>query len=204
MCYYSLWFAFKLISLSYWIQLLSGMIEGMLVVICFQTYIFVILNTAAVSGLPGYNQLWFAFKLISLSYWIQRCKRGECRCLCCDLLSNLYLCHIEYSYERRGMWTYLVVICFQTYIFVILNTAMFFLTGLIQQLWFAFKLISLSYWIQLDDLPCSSHSRCDLLSNLYLCHIEYSRTSSGGRSPAVVICFQTYIFVILNTAQYQY
>ena len=67
------------------------------VVICFQTYIFVILNTAfhLIEAVPG----------------------------CCDLLSNLYLCHIEYSVLSRLWEKKVVVICFQTYIFVILNTA---------------------------------------------------------------------------------
>ena len=43
----------------------------------------------------------------------------------------------------------MVVICFQTYIFVILNTA--------------------------DQKRQLEEYSCDLLSNLYLCHIEYSR-----------------------------
>ena len=41
----------------------------------------------------------------------------------CDLLSNLYLCHIEYSLSKYDLSPWIVVICFQTYIFVILNTA---------------------------------------------------------------------------------
>ena len=69
-----------------------------------------------------------------------------------------------------------VVICFQTYIFVILNTA--------------------------KRLTASRGLGCDLLSNLYLCHIEYSDETKLPITPVVVICFQTYIFVILNTAIY--
>ena len=144
--------------------------------------------------------LWFAFKLISLSYWIQRTNNLKHVVYGCDLLSNLYLCHIEYSRPKEA-------------------------TGRIQ-LWFAFKLISLSYWIQPyrriyisqivvicfqtyifvilnTALQISTYQQmcCDLLSNLYLCHIEYSWWRGEIGRLSVVICFQTYIFVILNTAK---
>ena len=143
--------------------------------------------------------MWFAFKLISLSYWIQQLAILLNRYLCCDLLSNLYLCHIEYSPVVRSDRK--------------------------EMLWFAFKLISLSYWIQLGGTISTILSSCDLLSNLYLCHIEYSPSLSFvscfklwfafklislsywiqqgiilSLQNYVVICFQTYIFVILNTA----
>ena len=144
--------------------------------------------------------MWFAFKLISLSYWIQRRVRGVVRVHCCDLLSNLYLCHIEYSIPVTIHSRLVVVICFQTYIFVILNTADFDVSKLSDELWFAFKLISLSYWIQPAVSLIISWYCCDLLSNLYLCHIEYSDWRHEQIDRAVVICFQTYIFVILNTA----
>ena len=117
------------------------------VVIYFQTYIFVILNTVY----PLFVVL-------------------PCRC---DLLSNLYLCHIEYSTALIDGADIAVVICFQTYIFVILNTV--------------------------SEIDNTLSYRCDLLSNLYLCHIEYSIEPCLACSLAVVICFQTYIFVILNT-----
>ena len=143
-----MWFAFKLISLSYWIQraqlkhtlpdgcdLLSNLY------LCHIEY-------SIKNGLMYCILLWFAFKLISLSYWIQLISYRPVRKDCCDLLSNLYLCHIEYS----PLWPYsrpdFVVICFQTYIFVILNTAI--------------------------RIAFISPNSCDLLSNLYLCHIEYS------------------------------
>ena len=144
--------------------------------------------------------LWFAFKLISLSYWIQPIQHCSWAILSCDLLSNLYLCHIEYSDNGILIIPVFVVICFQTYIFVILNTACLSLINWKPALWFAFKLISLSYWIQLIIKYCNIMTRCDLLSNLYLCHIEYSHDGGSRRALPVVICFQTYIFVILNTA----
>ena len=169
-----MWFAFKLISLSYWIQrnrcwqskergcdLLSNLY------LCHIEY-------SKIGYWSIFGRLWFAFKLISLSYWIQLHRRAYINTigcdllsnlyLChieysitdvlliwvysCDLLSNLYLCHIEYSNQANVFWVHHVVICFQTYIFVILNTA--FVLGEYNQ------------------------ERCDLLSNLYLCHIEYS------------------------------
>ena len=195
-----LWFAFKLISLSYWIQQNRSAKYGATVVICFQTYIFVILNTAESKWKQPEAELWFAFKLISLSYWIQRLPLPPPVLHRCDLLSNLYLCHIEYSANGSRFIDRIVVICFQTYIFVILNTATFPFDLQSKQLWFAFKLISLSYWIQLTLSTLNQVNRCDLLSNLYLCHIEYSGHNLNTPYLMVVICFQTYIFVILNTA----
>ena len=143
--------------------------------ICFQTYIFVILNTAKTKLLTNYKALWFAFKLISLSYWIQPGVDYTDKSVRCDLLSNLYLCHIEYSSLQKTFWTCFVVICFQTYIFVILNTAIYLRGACLSLLWFAFKLISLSYWIQQAEINATTELSCDLLSNLYLCHIEYSK-----------------------------
>ena len=143
-----LWFAFKLISLSYWIQLTETVEDGKGVVICFQTYIFVILNTA----LPRLIDVKIGCDLLSNLYlchieYSRRCgsqRHGRS----CDLLSNLYLCHIEYSTEDVCCRVCSVVICFQTYIFVILNTAISLWRCGSVMLWFAFKLISLSYWIQ--------------------------------------------------------
>ena len=147
-----------------------------------------------------YHPLWFAFKLISLSYWIQHPSASATWTERCDLLSNLYLCHIGYSNFSSSDITNGVVICFQTYIFVILDTAIILNIEVNCSLWFAFKLISLSYWIQHLTKGVSRPNSCDLLSNLYLCHIGYSLLWVNGWICCVVICFQTYIFVILDTA----
>ena len=117
-----LWFAFKLVSLSHWIQLSDGQLTMDMVVICFQISIFEPLNTAYYYYYYGIGRLWFAFKLVSLSHWIQR----------------------WYSRRERDY----VVICFQISIFEPLNTATHGETKWQLTLWFAFKLVSLSHWIQ--------------------------------------------------------
>ena len=134
-----LWFAFKLVSLSHWIQPVCLRCSPFAVVICFQISIFEPLNTAIRINLKERIQLWFAFKLVSLSHWIQQTVNSW-----------------------RG---YRVVICFQISIFEPLNTAISFPFINSNLLWFAFKLVSLSHWIQLEQIkePCTL--RCDLLSN---------------------------------------
>ena len=134
-----LWFAFKLVSLSHWIQraYLVKCEDG--VVICFQISIFEPLNTAFVEIYFHNFLLWFAFKLVSLSHWIQLVAIG-----------------------RGGKP---VVICFQISIFEPLNTAMTRRGNYSAKLWFAFKLVSLSHWIQHISIAGDSNTSCDLLSN---------------------------------------
>ena len=134
-----LWFAFKLVSLSHWIQhrIAFALLTG--VVICFQISIFEPLNTAARHLINHLRMLWFAFKLVSLSHWIQR----------------MEVC----------LQSALVVICFQISIFEPLNTALLCRTIYDYELWFAFKLVSLSHWIQPKTNISSSALCCDLLSN---------------------------------------
>ena len=109
------------------------------VVICFQISIFVLLETAEAPQPFREKWLWFAFKLVSLSYWKQQ-----------DLPLGS---------------TRIVVICFQISIFVLLETAMQKTIYSINRLWFAFKLVSLSYWKQQSDLSKEYELGCDLLSN---------------------------------------
>ena len=142
--------------------------------ICFQNYIFELLNTAKKSYFFVKILLWFAFRIISLNYWIQRALVVICLILCCDLLSELYLWTIEYSVFRFGSKKQLVVICFQNYIFELLNTAILEQSTNSDSLWFAFRIISLNYWIQQSFVILVFISRCDLLSELYLWTIEYS------------------------------
>ena len=58
----------------------------------------------------------------------------------------------------------LVVICFHFSIFVVLETAMFYLLNRQIMLWFAFILVSLSYWKQRIQWSGSQCGSCDLLS----------------------------------------
>ena len=169
-----LWFAFKIVPLIYWIQqagthkrirlccdLLSKSylwyIEYsfsdrfypiLCVVICFQNRTFDILNTAVPIDDP--------------------------RPASCDLLSKSYLWYIEYSYITNPLANGKVVICFQNRTFDILNTACSANIWQEQQLWFAFKIVPLIYWIQPTFTFAVYSVRCDLLSKSYLWYIEYS------------------------------
>ena len=58
------------------------------VVICFQISIFEPLNTAGGGSAASTAGLWFAFKLVSLSHWIQQADQWEEEEISCDLLSN--------------------------------------------------------------------------------------------------------------------
>ena len=134
-----LWFAFKLVSLNHWIQRQLENQEHPCVVICFQISIFEPLNTASFIVLSSYSLLWFAFKLVSLNHWIQ-----------------------PYFLDISAAW---VVICFQISIFEPLNTARHRRSAWLYTLWFAFKLVSLNHWIQLEVVEDLPRLCCDLLSN---------------------------------------
>ena len=115
--------------------------------ICFQISIFEPLETTMNWGSLFNRSLWFAFKLVSLNHWKQR-------------LSQMKHLH-------------LVVICFQISIFEPLETTPSAIMPSSTSLWFAFKLVSLNHWKQLQDLRRIK---------------EY-----------VVICFQISIFEPLET-----
>ena len=92
--------------------------------ICFQISIFEPLETTAGLNPAMLYALWFAFKLVSLNHWKQ-----------------------PYSIigsARR------VVICFQISIFEPLETTTISGCYVILTLWFAFKLVSLNHWKQLQ------------------------------------------------------
>ena len=93
-----LWFAFKLVSLNHWKQLLRFKHFVKSVVICFQISIFEPLETAYPCLLVPDLSLWFAFKLVSLNHWKQ------------------------HDYPRHNLRS--VVICFQISIFEPLETAL--------------------------------------------------------------------------------
>ena len=83
-----LWFAFKLVSLNHWKQLIILEVGYYLVVICFQISIFEPLKTAKRAERRGAKQLWFAFKLVSLNHWKQLFPASVPFPASCDLLSN--------------------------------------------------------------------------------------------------------------------
>ena len=269
-----LWIAFELVSSSYWKQPRTRNARTRHVVNCFRTCIFVILKTTSLNAYLGIRGLWIAFELVSSSYWKQQmeieylevalwiafelvsssywkqhgaifARRHES----CELLSNLYLRHIENNGDYSAKNTIRVVNCFRTCIFVILKTtkrncsaacaSCELLSNLYLRhiennrrnasrstrvLWIAFELVSSSYWKQLCPVKSGNFSCCELLSNLYLRHIENNTlggerlgtglwiafelvSSSYWKQPgvtaaaglAVVNCFRTCIFVILKT-----
>ena len=91
-----LWFAFILLSLSYWKQPLKESLNIVFVVICFHFTIFVVLETTTPVTREPTAPLWFAFILLSLSYWKQL--------------------FVKLIYKNS------VVICFHFTIFVVLET----------------------------------------------------------------------------------
>ena len=62
------------------------------VVNCFQIIIFVLTRTANIIIVSVVGQLWIAFKSLSLCWQEQQVVSGSAKNLCCELLSNHYLC----------------------------------------------------------------------------------------------------------------
>ena len=118
------------------------------VVICFHFTIFVVLETTYQSVFTTRITLWFAFILLSLSYWKQPIRNWLACSVCCDLLSFYYLCRTGNNCIPTRSNTGLVVICFHFTIFVVLETTMRYKNPCPTVLWFAFILLSLSYWKQ--------------------------------------------------------
>ena len=84
----ALWFAFKLVSLNHWKQLLKFWYCDYCVVICFQISIFEPLETTPGTRFAPDRLLWFAFKLVSLNHWKQPRGGNKDKRASCDLLSN--------------------------------------------------------------------------------------------------------------------
>ena len=96
------------------------------------------------------------------------------------------------------------MICFHFTIFVVLTTTITRSVAKIRRLWFAFILLSLSYWQQPMTRFCDCWPRCDLLSFYYLCRTD-NNVKGWDKSPEpVVICFHFTIFVVLTTTQNGY
>ena len=146
-----------------------------IVVICFQSIIFDILKTTCNRFSAGYEPLWFAFNLLSLTYWKQQPSIILLIHSRCDLLSIYYLWHTENNMNDKLLCIGIVVICFQSIIFDILKTTKIGTYATESALWFAFNLLSLTYWKQLGK------------KYLFV--------------PSVVICFQSIIFDILKTTE---
>ena len=169
------------------------------VVICFHFTIFVVLETTLHLFFHHAFVLWFAFILLSLSYWKQRAISILRIKFSCDLLSFYYLCRTgnNYIYSHGVLLT--VVICFHFTIFVVLETTPICSTESALSLWFAFILLSLSYWKQRYKSYIYELLSCDLLSFYYLCRTGNNRQTKTFILWKVVICFHFTIFVVLET-----
>ena len=170
-----------------------------MVVICFHFTIFVVLETTPRRIGASRRPLWFAFILLSLSYWKQRKLGIYVFARRCDLLSFYYLCRTGNNILCLWKISLRVVICFHFTIFVVLETTAGAGGNASSQLWFAFILLSLSYWKQPGDISTPLQRCCDLLSFYYLCRTGNNKTFSKNLSKTVVICFHFTIFVVLET-----
>ena len=222
----ALWFAFILLSLSYWKQRFAKLPASTSGCDLLSFYYLCRTGNNRVQNTGLSHMLWFAFILLSLSYWKQLNVTSPICFARCDLLSFYYLCRtgnnrIDFSPALLPLWfafillslsywkqlspsfrpSVAVVICFHFTIFVVLETTKRYLPEYMFRLWFAFILLSLSYWKQLARCGNGNTARCDLLSFYYLC-----RTGNNGGRPRhrihpVVICFHFTIFVVLETTR---
>ena len=146
------------------------------VVICFQICIFAYTLTTLTNYYTENNELWFAFKFVSLHIRLQLTTENRTLSASCDLLSNLYLCIYAYNIALERLEC--------------------------QELWFAFKFVSLHIRLQHPVHTPPRAYRCDLLSNLYLCIYAYNSNSKFLLRQTVVICFQICIFAYTLTTAY--
>ncbi len=219
-----LWIAFKLLSLwrqkqPFWWKTLKEAVVN-----CFQIIIFVTSETTDI---------------------LQRSEK-----IGCELLSNYYLCDVRNNFRPSGMRVKVVVNCFQIIIFVTSETTLranilqIFSCELLsnyylcdvrnnalkeittsEQLWIAFKLLSLWRQKQLFLLGVLPHFVvncfqiiifvtsettapffsiwsvcCELLSNYYLCDVRNNYLPNLIRVAKVVNCFQFIVFVTSETS----
>ena len=169
-----LWFAFILLPLPYWKQLYSIVIPHRIscdllsfyylcrtgnntdafdtlwlgVVICFHFTTFAVLETTGSPESRSGHRLWFAFILLPLPYWKQRCWRSHKQNYGCDLLSFYYLCRTGNNPKVCKTNSRGVVICFHFTTFAVLETTGERKYHRLIKLWFAFILLPLPYWKQ--------------------------------------------------------
>ena len=194
-----LWFAFILLSLSYWKQ---PQIQRVMKTSRCDLLSFYYLCRTGNNNFrfsASYSLLWFAFILLSLSYWKQRHTMIYTHNIGCDLLSFYYLCRTGNNSQQLAHSLRLVVICFHFTIFVVLETTWSSWTSGVTSLWFAFILLSLSYWKQRLHGQYRPSPGCDLLSFYYLCRTGNNWLQTSLSPGNVVICFHFTIFVVLET-----
>ena len=164
-----LWFAFILLSLSYWKQLVTTKYTTQTSCDLLSFYYLCRTGNNPPASTTDLGRLWFAFILLSLSYWKQHCPSTIKSISCCDLLSFYYLCRTGNNRGVAHLGALCVVICFHFTIFVVLETTPTSALLCMTALWFAFILLSLSYWKQQKPNHSFYDHGCDLLSFYYLC-----------------------------------
>ena len=167
-----LWIAFELVSSSYWKQPNYWAVVWVVVVNCFRTCIFVILKTTAIVHAGAGVGLWIAFELVSSSYWKQRLWGHAEAHRVVNCFRTCIFVILKTTHSRLNNIIHQVVNCFRTCIFVILKTTCRPRGCWPATLWIAFELVSSSYWKQPSGDRNARHVCCELLSNLYLRHIE--------------------------------
>ena len=140
---------------------------------CFQNRIFALSFTTISTIRRLVILLWIAFRIVSLHYLLQLIGLAFPVDLSCELLSESYLCIIFYNREH---WVLRIFM-----------------------LWIAFRIVSLHYLLQLAKRSRVSRSRCELLSESYLCIIFYNAEIQVNTPKMVVNCFQNRIFALSFT-----
>ena len=173
------------------------------VVNCFQIIIFVTSETTCRDTTSNGDELWIAFKLLSLWRQKQQLQVGGYFGPCCELLSNYYLCDVRNNLHHCAVDLFFVVNCFQIIIFVTSETTNAWKFRQRHLLWIAFKLLSL--WRQKQQ-PITTdlvNAGCELLSNYYLCDVRNNSEAQNVTFFLVVNCFQIIIFVTSETTKNQ-
>ena len=145
--------------------------------------------------------MWIAFNYLSLTFWQQPKIFFTGFLLSCELLSIIYLWHSDNNKMRRDFHLYLVVNCFQLFIFDILTTTLYVPIAERDKLWIAFNYLSLTFWQQQYEAKRLDIQSCELLSIIYLWHSDNNRKRDILYCRWVVNCFQLFIFDILTTTE---
>ena len=168
--------------------------------------------------------MWIAFSSLYLRCYSQWNHRAYGRVYCCELLSVLYICGVIHSVLLWLLRCELVVNCFQFFIFAVLFTVLqnynpnelvvncfqFFIFAVlftvfinlyifVAKLWIAFSSLYLRCYSQFMKVLLFMRWGCELLSVLYICGVIHSFVLFCVFLPAVVNCFQFFIFAVLFT-----
>ena len=122
--------------------------------------------------------------------------------MCCELLSNYYLCSGKNNSEHEFTFRELVVNCFRITIFAVAKTITLLTTLVLVWLWIAFELLSLQWQKQYRAAFSRLCTCCELLSNYYLCSGKNNGEKLSLSILIVVNCFRITIFAVAKTIWY--